>query len=241
MGVAFGKFLGVFFPSISSSNWILHLWKVPPIPIGPMVLGNMDVGLNTQNLVAVLVVIFLSGAERLRRAAGRGGTERLHLRQDCGAAGTGSCWDCSSGATRRRSRRTSARTSGTTLDSERCIRCKSAWADRSRWWARSPSLRSPRWARCSRPTRGTTSRSPPGEVRNPQRNLPLSLAIGTGVVIFLYVMANVVYLSVLPLVGDPNGTTILAARHSVRVRRPRGDGGDAADLRLARAPRSWRS
>jgi basic amino acid/polyamine antiporter, APA family len=60
VGVAFGKFLGVFFPSISSSNWILHLWKVPPIPIGPMVLGNMDVGVNTQNLVAILVVIFLS-------------------------------------------------------------------------------------------------------------------------------------------------------------------------------------
>jgi len=49
-----------------------------------------------------------------------------------------------------------------------------------------------------------------GEVRNPQRNLPLALAIGSAVVIFLYVMANVVYLSVLPLVGDPNGTTILA-------------------------------
>src|SRR6516225_9136129 len=31
VGVAFGKFLGVFFPSISASNWILHLWKVPPI------------------------------------------------------------------------------------------------------------------------------------------------------------------------------------------------------------------
>ena len=60
VGVACGKFLGVFFPSVSASNWILHLWKVPPIPIGPMVLGNMDVGLNTQNLVAVLVVIFLS-------------------------------------------------------------------------------------------------------------------------------------------------------------------------------------
>ena len=60
VGVAFGKFLGVFFPSISATNWIIHLWKVPPIPIGPMVLGNMDVGLNTQNLMAVLVVIFLS-------------------------------------------------------------------------------------------------------------------------------------------------------------------------------------
>jgi len=49
-----------------------------------------------------------------------------------------------------------------------------------------------------------------GEVRNPQRNLPLSLAIGTGVVIFLYVMANVVYLTALPLVGDANGTTLVA-------------------------------
>src|SRR2546425_13298634 len=33
VGVAFGKFLGVFFPSISSSAWILHLAKVPPIHI----------------------------------------------------------------------------------------------------------------------------------------------------------------------------------------------------------------
>ena len=57
VGVAFGKFLGVFFPSISSTNWILHFYKVPPIHVGPMVLGNMDIGLNTQNLIAVLMVI----------------------------------------------------------------------------------------------------------------------------------------------------------------------------------------
>src|SRR6202166_5081633 len=60
VGVAFGKFLGVFYPSISSTHWLLHLWKVPPIRLGPMVLGNMDVGVNTQNLVAILLVIFLS-------------------------------------------------------------------------------------------------------------------------------------------------------------------------------------
>src|SRR5690242_1039801 len=60
VGVAFGKFLGVLWPAISAQNWVLHLWKVPPIHVGPMVLGNMDVGLNTQNLVAIIIVVFLS-------------------------------------------------------------------------------------------------------------------------------------------------------------------------------------
>lgn len=36
-----------------------------------------------------------------------------------------------------------------------------------------------------------------GEVKNPQRNLPLSLLLGTGIVIILYILANVSYLSVL--------------------------------------------
>jgi APA family basic amino acid/polyamine antiporter len=38
-----------------------------------------------------------------------------------------------------------------------------------------------------------------GEVRNPRRNLPLSLAIGVGAVCLLYVAANAVYMYVLPL------------------------------------------
>ncbi len=37
-----------------------------------------------------------------------------------------------------------------------------------------------------------------GEVRNPRRNLPLALGLGTGLVITLYLLANVVYLAVLP-------------------------------------------
>jgi len=40
-----------------------------------------------------------------------------------------------------------------------------------------------------------------GEVRNPQRNLPLSLFCGTGLVIALYLLANVAYLSSLPVQG----------------------------------------
>jgi len=37
-----------------------------------------------------------------------------------------------------------------------------------------------------------------GEVRNPARNIPLSLALGTAIVIVLYVMANFAYVVVLP-------------------------------------------
>jgi basic amino acid/polyamine antiporter, APA family len=38
-----------------------------------------------------------------------------------------------------------------------------------------------------------------GEVKNPRRNIPLSLAAGTGLVTLLYVLANVAYLCLLPL------------------------------------------
>jgi len=48
-----------------------------------------------------------------------------------------------------------------------------------------------------------------GEVRNPKRNLPLSLALGTGVVLLLYVLCNFVYLSVLPLAGMPGSGTVV--------------------------------
>ena len=43
-----------------------------------------------------------------------------------------------------------------------------------------------------------------GEVRNPKRNLPLSLALGVGLVSLLYIAANFVYLNVLPLEAIQN-------------------------------------
>jgi len=45
------------------------------------------------------------------------------------------------------------------------------------------------------------------EVKDPRRNLPRSLAIGTGLVIILYLLANLSYLSVLPLEGTKDGAT----------------------------------
>lgn len=43
-----------------------------------------------------------------------------------------------------------------------------------------------------------------GEVKNPQRNIPLSLAMGTGLVITLYFLANIAYLGTLSLTQIQN-------------------------------------
>jgi APA family basic amino acid/polyamine antiporter len=48
------------------------------------------------------------------------------------------------------------------------------------------------------------------EVQNPTRNLPRALALGTGMVSLLYILANVAYLNILPFSGDPNGHDVLA-------------------------------
>ncbi len=49
-----------------------------------------------------------------------------------------------------------------------------------------------------------------GEVINPRKNIPLSLFLGTLAVTILYLLANVVYLTALPVRGDPHGADIAA-------------------------------
>jgi basic amino acid/polyamine antiporter, APA family len=48
------------------------------------------------------------------------------------------------------------------------------------------------------------------EVKNPRRNLPLALALGTGFVTLLYVLMNVAYLNVLPLRGTAGASEVIA-------------------------------
>jgi APA family basic amino acid/polyamine antiporter len=48
-----------------------------------------------------------------------------------------------------------------------------------------------------------------GEVKNPRRTLPLSLFYGAGLVIVLYLLANLAYLAALPVQGTPAGSTPL--------------------------------
>src|SRR5437868_9268565 len=203
VGVAFGKFLGVFIPSISSSNWILHLWKVPPIRVGPMVLGNMDVGINTQNLMAILLTIILSIVNIFGLKTGAAiqnifTTAKVLALLGLAVLGFAFC-----------------RTPQAILENF----SGHFWHNAGLWSlhdigggvfvstltvlavAQVGSLFSAdAWNNVTFTA---------GEVKNPSRNLPLSLAIGTGVVIALYIACNFVYLSVLPLDGNPAGVTVL--------------------------------
>ena len=209
VGVAFGKFLGVFFPSIAADHWIIHLWKVPPIYLGPMVLGNMDVGLNTQNLVAVLIVMGLSvvnifgvktGAVvqnifTFAKIAALLGLVFLGIflgaNHTAIAANFGGNFWRNAGF-------------GTWHQIPVGIAGASAFVGTLTVLAVAQvgSLFSAdAWNNVTFTA---------GEVKNPSRNLPLSLALGTGSVLLIYIAANLVYLLALPLMGDPHGTTLLA-------------------------------
>lgn len=203
VGVAFGKFLGVFFPSVSSTNWILHFWKVPPIHVGPMILGNMDVGLNTQNLVAIIVVVFLSvinifgiktgaiiqnvfTAAKVSALLGLvllglffGRTAQALAANFHGNfwrnAGLGSLHDIGGGVLVSTLTVLAVAQVGSLFSAD-------AWNN-------------------------VTFTA--GEVKNPSRNLPLSLALGSAVVIALYIGCNIVYVTTLPLDGIAHGVNIL--------------------------------
>jgi len=208
VGVAFGKFLGVFFPSISSTHWIIHIVKVPPIHIGAMVLGNMDVGLNTQNLMAVLMVVALSVINIFGIKTGAIIQDVFTFAKVSALLGlvlvglfigrNAEALAANFGANFWRNAALAAlhpvgvgATGTVVLVSTLTILAV----------AQVGSLFSAdAWNNVTFTA---------GEVINPKRNLPLSLAIGTGVVIALYIGCNIIYLNVLPLAGTPDGTTIL--------------------------------
>src|SRR5205085_12465246 len=56
-----------------------------------------------------------------------------------------------------------------------------------------------------------------GEVKNPRRNIPLSLAFGTFLVIALYLLANVAYLAALPFSAIQNAPSDRVASETANV------------------------
>jgi APA family basic amino acid/polyamine antiporter len=209
VGVAFGKFLGVFFPSVSASHWLWHIAHVPTLRVGSMVLGNMEIGLNTANLAGVLVIVLLTivnifgvrlGAlvqnvfTTAKTAALLGlvifgfwlGRNAAAIHANFGAnfwkgASLGTLHPLQVGV-------------GGPMVMVGLFAIVAVVQTGSLFSADS-------WNNVT---------FAGAEVKNPRRNLPLSLALGTGIVLALYIAANFVYMVALPLHGDPNGLTVFS-------------------------------
>jgi APA family basic amino acid/polyamine antiporter len=208
VGVAFGKFLGVFFPSVSSSHWILHFWKVPPIRLGPMVLGNMDVGLNTQNLAAIMLVIFLSVVNIFGVKLGAAIQNVFTVAKVSALLGL-AVFGLAIG---RNAQALAANFNGhfwrnAALSAQHAVQVGVGGPIVMVGTLTILAVAQVGSLFSADAWNNVTFTA--GEVKNPSRNLPLALALGTGVVIALYIACNFIYLCVLPLEGVPNGATIL--------------------------------
>jgi APA family basic amino acid/polyamine antiporter len=192
VGVAFGKFLGVFFPSVSKSNWLWHV-------------GSGEIGLNTANLVAIGIVTLLTLLNTFGVKAGAlvqniftsakvlallGVIAVGFVAKNAAAIATnfGAGWSHFwAGSSWHTLHAVSVGENGPTamvglLTVVAVVQVGSLFSSDS-------------WNNVTFTA---------GEIRNPKRNLPLSLAIGTGVVLLLYIACNFVYLSVLPMAQIQN-------------------------------------
>nr|WP_236657567.1 amino acid permease [Acidisarcina polymorpha] len=212
VAVAFGKYAGTFFPSISSSHWLWHIAHVPAWQVGPMVLGNMDIGVNTANLVGITILVLLTVVNIFGVRLGAIVQDIFTTAKVAALLGL-----VAFGLLLGRNSSAIAANFG------------SGW--HAFWHNASFSSLHPVQVGIGGPTalvgvftviaivqvgslfsadawNNVTFTA--GEIRDPSRNLPLSLAIGTGTVLLLYILANFVYLCALPLHGDPHGTTLFA-------------------------------
>jgi basic amino acid/polyamine antiporter, APA family len=207
VGVAFGKFLGVFWPAVSSSNWIFHLWKVPTFALGPMTLGGMDVGLNTQNLVAILVVVALSIINIFGIKTGAFIQNIFTIAKVAALLGL-----VVFGIFLGRNAQAIAANFGANFwrnSGLGAVHAVGGMAGQTVLVSTLTALAMAQVGSLFSSDAWNNVTFTAGEVKNPSRNLPLSLALGTGVVIALYVACNFIYLCALPLVGNPDGTTLL--------------------------------
>ncbi len=210
--VAFGKFLGVFFPTVSSTHWLWHIAHVPAIPVGPMVLGNMEIGVSTANLAGIAVVVFVAAVNIRGVEFGAVVQNIFTVAKALALAGL-----ILLGFTVGRSAAALAANFG------------SGWSEfwkNAGWGALHPvqvgvqgpiALVGPivilavvqvgSLFSCDAWNNVTFTA---GEIKNPRRNVPLSLALGVGFVVVTYILASTAYMMVLPLHGNPHGATIFA-------------------------------
>ena len=210
--VAFGKFLGVFFPSISTTHWLWHIAHVPPVKVGPMVLGNMEIGVNTANLTGIVIVFFLAFVNMF-------GVKLGAIIQNVFTSAKALSLAALVLLTLTVGR------NATAMAANFGQRGIEFWKNAG-WSALHPVqvgiggpivlvnllviLAVVQVGSLFSADAWNNITFTAGEVKNPRRNIPLSLIMGTGFVVTVYFLATLGYLMVLPMHGDPHGATALA-------------------------------
>ncbi len=194
VAIAFAKFLGVLFPWISETHW-LFLWGH---------LGPLSLGVNTEQLIAVAMIALLTGIN-LR------GVRTGALVQNIFT-----------------SAKVLALLGLIALGIFIARNPAAIFANFHHFWQRAAPLHENGSINASLLYASTPAlvflamvgslfssdswydiAFAAGEVRNPQRNLPLALAMGTALVTVLYLLANVAYLFVLPLHGSVHAAGVI--------------------------------
>jgi basic amino acid/polyamine antiporter, APA family len=204
VAIAFANFTGVLFPWFSASTWIWKLGELGPYNMWFGSLGPYNVGLNTQNLLAISSIFFLTwmNTRGLRigsivqnifttaKIAALGGLTLLGFAFATQAARNANFTDFWRNAnfSELHAYQGGQHTVWVNALTLVALAMVGALFSSSAW---------------------TNVTYVAAEVKKPQRNLPLALALGTGIVTLLYVLANLAYLKVLPLVGTAGGGSVL--------------------------------
>ena len=204
VAIAFAKFTGVLFPWFSSSAWIWKLGSLGPYKLWFGELGPYNVGLNTQNLLAILSIVFLTWVNT------RGLRTGAMVQNVFTFAKTGALVGLivlgflfATGVAQSVNFTDFWRHASLSATHPYLVGSEMMWIGTLTLIgvAMVGSLfAADAWNNVTFTA---------AEVKNPSRNLPVSLALGTGIVTLIYVMASLSYLNVLPLTGHPTAGTAL--------------------------------
>ena len=199
VAIAFAKFTGVLIPWFSSSAWLWQIGTFGPYRLWFGELGPYTVGLNTQNLLAILSIIVLTWVNLRGIRTGALVQNVLTLTKTGALVGVillGVAFATDSALTANFGHFWEPVQPGTGVGGEDWLGLLTVIGV-----AMVGSLfAADAWNNVTFVA---------GEVKDPERTLPRSLALGTGLVIALYLLANLAYLCVLPLRGTPDGATVL--------------------------------
>ena len=188
VGVAFGKFLGVFFPSVSQTHWLIHL-------------GSGNIGLSTANLAAIVVITLLTFTNTRGVKLGAAVQNVFTSAKVLALLGVVTVGVVAKNAGAIAANFGHAFWANAGLHTQHPVEVGSFFGlgggDAVVGIFTVIAVVQVGSLFSSDAWNNVTFTA--GEITNPKRNLPLSLALGTGVVLLLYIACNFVYLSVLPL------------------------------------------